>query len=99
MRPIFRFFVRLLGSFGLSITLLVLLALLTWLGTLEQVHSGLFEVQKKYFESFVLLHRVGPIPIPLPGANLVLCVLFVNLVVGGIIRLRRNAATAGILVV
>jgi hypothetical protein len=99
MRLIFRFFVRLLSSFGLSIALVCLLALLTWLGTLEQVHTGLYEVQKKYFESFVLIHHAGPIPIPLPGANLVLCVLFVNLLVGGIVRLRRNTATAGILVV
>jgi len=97
-----RFFdplVKVLSSFGLSCVLLVLLALLTWLGTLEQVHTGLYEVQKKYFESFFLLHRAGPIAIPLPGANLVLCVLAVNLVVGGIVRLRLGRRTAGVLVV
>ena len=77
--------VRVITSLGLSCTLLVLLGLLTWLGTLEQVHSGLFEVQKKYFESFFLVHRAGPLSIPLPGANLVLCVLFVNLIAGGIV--------------
>ncbi len=86
------------SSLGLSCVLLILLALLTWLGTLEQVHSGLFEVQRKYFESFFLIHRAGPLSIPLPGANLVLCVLFVNLLVGGILRLRRGLSTAGILV-
>lgn len=86
------------SSLGLSCVLLILLALLTWLGTLEQVEYGLFEVQKKYFESFFLIHHAGPIPIPLPGANLVLCVLFANLLVGGILRLRRRVATAGILV-
>ena len=91
--------VRLLSSFGLSCVLLILLALLTWLGTLEQVHTGLFEVQKKYFESFFLLHDAGPVSIPLPGANLVLCVLFVNLTVGGVVRMRRGWATAGVLVV
>jgi hypothetical protein len=91
--------VRVLGSFGLSCILLILLALLTFLGTLEQVNHGLFEVQKKYFESFVLIHHAGAIPIPLPGANLVMCVLAVNLVVGGILRLRRGWDTAGVLVV
>lgn len=89
---------RAIGSLWLSTMLLVLLGLLTWLGTLEQVGTGLYEVQKKYFESFFLIHQAGPIPVPLPGANLVLCVLFVNLVVGGMIRLRKSWSMAGILV-
>jgi hypothetical protein len=91
--------VKLLSSMGLSSVLVLLLALLTWLGTLEQVNTGLYEVQKKYFESFFLVHRAGPIPIPLPGANLVLCILALNLFVGGMVRLRRGWRTAGILVV
>ena len=90
---------RFLSSMGLSCVLVLLLALLTWLGTLEQVNTGLYEVQKKYFESFFLVHRAGPVPIPLPGANLVLCLLFLNLLVGGMVRLRRGWRTAGILVV
>jgi len=98
MRTFLRQVVRVLSSFGLSCTLLVLLGLLTWLGTLEQTSTGLFEVQKKYFESFVLVHRAGPVPIPLPGANLVMSMLFVNLLVGGIVRLRRSPRTAGVLV-
>jgi hypothetical protein len=91
-----RALVRLLSSFGLSCVLLLLLGLLTWLGTLEQVHTGLYEVQKKYFESFLLWHDFGPISLPLPGANLVLCVLFVNLLVGGLIRLRRESSRLGV---
>ena len=90
--------VKVLSSFGLSCALLLLLGLLTWLGTLEQVDHGLFEVQKRYFESFFLLHSWGPLKIPLPGANLVLSVLFLNLMVGGILRLRRGTATVGILI-
>lgn len=90
--------VRLAGSFGLACCLLSLLGLLTWLGTLEQVHSGLYEVQRKYFESFVLLHDLGPFSLPLPGANLVLCLLALNLVVGGVLRIRKNRSTAGILI-
>ncbi len=94
-----RTLLRVFSSLGLSCALLVLLGLLTWLGTLEQVHSGLYEVQRKYFESFVLLHDVGPFSIPLPGANLVLSLLAVNLVVGGLVRIRKGSSTAGILVV
>ncbi len=87
-----------LSSFWLSCTLLTFLALLTWLGTLEQVGTGLFEVQRRYFESFFVVHHAGSIPVPLPGGMLVMSVLFVNLVIGGIVRLRKGAATAGILV-
>ena len=86
------------SSLGLSCVLLTLLGLLTYLGTLEQVDTGLFEVQKKYFESFVLLHDFGPFSLPLPGANLVMCVLFVNLVLGGMVRLRRGWGTFGVFV-
>ena len=82
----------------LSVVLLLLLMLLTYLGTLEQVNSGLYEVQKKYFESLFLVHRAGPVPIPLPGATLVMALLFVNLLVGGIVRMRRKRARVGILI-
>jgi ABC-type transport system involved in cytochrome c biogenesis permease subunit len=98
MRRIFDFLVKLFSSLGLSCTLVLLLGLLTWLGTLEQITTGLFEVQRKYFESFVLIHQAGPIPIPLPGANLVLSLLFVNVIVGGMVRIRRSKAIAGIFV-
>ena len=98
MKRVVKGFVDVLSSLNLSVALLVILGLLTWFGTLEQVEMGLFDVQKKYFESFFLVHWLGPIPIPLPGANLVLCVLFVNLLVGGVIRMRRGLATAGILI-
>jgi hypothetical protein len=86
------------SSLATSCVLLSLLGLLTWLGTLEQTQSGLYEVQRKYFESFVLVHHVGSVPIPLPGANLVMSLLLVNLVVGGLVRLRKGWSTAGILV-
>ena len=98
MQRLWNKLVRLAGSFGLACTLLILLGLLTWLGTLEQTHSGLYEVQHKYFESFVLLHDFGPFSLPLPGANLVICVLALNLVVGGVLRIRKNRSTAGILI-
>lgn len=87
-----------LASLKLSCALFALLALLTWLGTLEQTRSGLYEVQRRYFESYVLLHDAGGVPVPLPGANLVLSLLFANLVAGGLVRLRKDRANAGILV-
>ena len=98
MKAILNRVLRVFSSLGLSCCLLLLLGLLTWLGTLEQVHTGLHDVQKKYFESFVLIHHAGPIPIPLPGANLVLCLLFINVIVGGMVRLRKRWSAAGIFV-
>lgn len=89
---------RLFSSFGLAVVLLVVLLVLTLLGTLEQKHSSIYDVQRKYFESAVVVCRLGPVPVPLPGALVVLGLLFVNLVVGGIVRIRKRAATAGVIV-
>jgi hypothetical protein len=90
--------VRFLGSFGLAVTLLLVLLLLTFLGTLEQAHMSLFDVQKKYFESLVLFVDAGPVSIPFPGASLVMGLLSLNLIVGGIIRIKKGWRTAWILV-
>ena len=87
-----------LSSFGLACLLLIFLALLTWLGTLEQVDKGLYDVQRRYFESLYVVHRAGPVPLPLPGGLLVMGLLAVNLVMGGIVRIRKGSATVGVLV-
>lgn len=87
-----------LSSIGLSCVLLLLLLLITWRGTMAQVDMGLFEAQKKYFDSAYFVEKFGPIPVLLPGAYLVLAVLTVNLVLGGIMRLRRGVATLGVLI-
>jgi hypothetical protein len=91
-------FARWLGSFGLAVTLLLTLFVLTLLGTLEQRSSSLFDVQRKYFESLVLVHDFGPFSLPLPGASLVMGLLSVSLIVGGVIRIRKGTATLGVLV-
>lgn len=86
------------SSLKLTCVLLVLLGLLTWLGTLEQVDHGIYVVQKKYFESLVLVYRWGFLGIPLPGGYLVMALLALNLICGGIVRMRKSASRAGILV-
>jgi len=87
-----------LGSFGLTVVVLAFLLLLVVIGTLEQTHSSLYEVQKRYFESLILTHEVKGVPVPLPGVYLLLCVLSVNLICGGIIRIRKVGATLGVIV-
>ena len=87
-----------LGSYGLSCILFVLLLLLTFLGTAEQVQSGLYEVQQRYFQSLIVVHWLfNVVPVPLPGAFLLLGILLVNLVIGGIARARKDWARCGIL--
>lgn len=98
MRAIGRRAFEIASSLGLACVLLLCLGLLTWLGTLAQVDAGLYEVQRKYFESYFLVHDAGGFPIPLPGANLVLSLLAVNLILGGFVRIRKSRQTVDILV-
>jgi hypothetical protein len=98
MKKLLHSLIRLLSSFGFACILLLLLLLLTYLGTLEQVEFGLYDVQKKYFESMFLMHSIGPLQVPLPGVYLLLILLFLNLLIGGLIRLRKTWSRAGILI-
>lgn len=99
-----------LSGFGLTVTVLILLLYVTWRGTLAQVDMGLHDAVRKYFDSPVLLDDLSKIPlpytdrripfsIPMVGAHLLLWVLFVNLVLGGIVRMRRTRSTLGVLIV
>jgi len=109
-------FVHALGSMKLAVVLLVMLGLLTWLGTLAQIEDGLWKAQKKYFESWFLIADLElgwwgkplfadeegkgfVLRIPLPGAYPVMALLFVNLMVGGLLRLKWNVRNLGVLIV
>ena len=80
---------RLFGSYGLVIVLLLLLLVVVYLGTIEQTRIGLYDVQKKYFESFYFFadlpgfwgspSQPEPVSIPLPGVYLILLLLSINL--------------------
>ena len=99
---------KFLSGFGVATTCLLLLFVLTWFSTLEQPEKGLYEVQKRYYDAgawFVMpdlpaLPKINgkPIGIPLPGAYLVSAVLFVNLFLGGIIRIRKGWKYAGVII-
>lgn len=91
-------FVRVFGSFGLCVALLSGLFILTFLGTIQSAEDGLFSAQEKYFNSYGLVHHVGPLAIPLPGALSLMMLLGVNLFVGGFMRMRKNRKTIGVLI-
>jgi hypothetical protein len=91
---------RFLGSYALAITILLLLLALTYAGTIAQIDSSIHDVQSKYFNSYwVSIKLPLGIPMIVPGANLLLSLLFVNLIVGGMIRLRRDWSRAGIFII
>ena len=56
-----------LSSFGFAVVLLLFLLLLTWLGTLEQVEFGLYEVHRRYFDSLFVVRWAGPFNLRLPA--------------------------------
>ena len=106
-----------LSSFGLATSVLVMLLVLTFLGTLEQAEHGLVASQARYFESafidridvgacwralgFNVYWDIGNVTLPLyivPGGYTLMAVLFVNLLCGGIMRIRKSPKTIGVII-
>ena len=87
-----------LGSYGMTIVILLFLMVLTYFGTIEQTDLPLHDVRTKYFDSFILFSSKLPF-LPLPGAALLITLLAVNLFVGGILRLKRTPSRVGILII
>lgn len=88
--------VRLLIDLRITVACLLLLFVLTFAGTIHQIDNGIYSAQKNYFESFFTL--AGGF-LPLPGAQLVLWVLFVNLVAATIYRFAYKVRRVGILII
>ncbi len=80
--------------------------LLVFFGTLDQVHTGIWETQKRYFESFFVVWSyprewwaypsLGFIRIPMPGGYLLGGALLINLVAAHLTRFRLSWKKAGI---
>ena len=94
MRRIFERVVLVFASFRLACALFVMLLVVVLVGTLEQQHLSLYEVQRKYFASLFFTT-----PVPFPGGALLLGLLFLNLTIGGLLRIRWKTATLGVIVV
>ncbi len=87
-----------LGSFWLAVALLVNLFLLTWLGTLEQVEKGIHQVQEEYFESWIVFAKAGRLRLLLPGGYITMGLFTLNLLVGGMVRIRKSRRTVGVII-
>lgn len=105
MRPLFQFF----SSLKLTVVLLAFSMALIFFGTLDQVHYGIWETQKRYFESFLVVWAypeqwVGYdflfwLHLPMPGGYLLGGLLFVNLVTAHITRFKLSWKKSGIFLV
>lgn len=95
-----------LAGFHLATVTFLLLLLLTWLATLEQIDNGLYPTLNKYFswKSPWLIPDMTPeingkkLPFILPGGYYVCAVLLVNMILGGIVRIRKGWKQAGNLI-
>ena len=59
--PIMNAIWKLLASLRLTVVLLLLATVLVFLGTLAQVHEGLYDAQVRWFKSFVVTRRAGDV--------------------------------------
>lgn len=90
------------ASYGLAVVVLAFLLVITYLGTVSQKDLGLLDSQHKYFDSLWLIHdfTLGRmvLPVPLPGGGLLMVLLFINMLCGAVIRIRKGWRTVGVLI-
>src|ERR1043166_2013728 len=86
-------------SLKLTVACLAMAMVLVFGGTLAQVHMGIHEAQKMYFNSLFVWwrppHARWPIPI-FPGGYLIGGVLFVNLIAAHLKRFKMGWRRSGI---
>ncbi len=85
-------YVKLSFSLKLTVICLIILTVLTIMGTIYQADNGLYKAKLKFFSSWFFL--AGGF-IPLPGAALVMSILFVNLVSSMIFRIGIRLKNIG----
>ncbi|MCX8063641.1 MAG: cytochrome c biogenesis protein ResB [Candidatus Hydrogenedentes bacterium] len=92
-------YLKFLGSYKLSVAILLFLSLVVFLGTLAQTEKGIYDVQRIYFTSIFFVHwLLGIIPLPLPGGGLLLLLLTINLFIGGVLLAPKNIKRPGMLI-
>lgn len=93
-----------LSGYALATVTLLILGLLTFFATLEQVDYGLYPTLNKYFSIewnrvFILpMVKDKVVPIPLPGGYWMCALLLLNMTLGGVIRIRKGWKHVGNLI-
>ncbi len=88
-----------LASLRLTVALLCLSLVMIFVATLDQVHLGVWGVQKKYFHAFFVLAKIPGTELSLPvfpGGYLLGLALLVNLVTAHVSRFRLSWRKSGI---
>ncbi|MDB4454294.1 cytochrome c biogenesis protein ResB [bacterium] len=85
MRFLYKLY-KILSSYWLAAVTLFFMTVVTLVGTLDQVDLGLWEAKQRYFHSFFTSYK----GIPLPGGLLLMMLLFVNMVFGGMVHVRKK---------
>ena len=91
-----------LASLKLTVLLLILSMILILLGTLEQVHWGIWHVQKVYFSSWMCFYPMdptAPLWIPLPAGFTLGALLIINLAFAHVRHFKATAAKVGNLMI
>lgn len=91
---------QILGSYGLCCVCLFVLFLLTYFGTLHQVDNGLHSAKQAFFNSWFLWADVGDWKVPyFPAGVTAMSVLTLNLIVGGLLRIRWSVKNTGVIII
>src|SRR3989338_3076295 len=88
--------IKAFSSLKITVTCLTLLFILVFGGTIDQVENGLYHAQEQFFHSFFFLEFGF---LPFPGAQLVLWILFINLVCVALTRFVCRWSKIGILII
>src|SRR5579872_3927892 len=91
--------VKFFTSLRLTVVLLCAGLLLIFVGTLAQVHEGLYQAQVRYFKSWLVWRpTIGDAtwPVALPGGYLIGTLLLVNLLAAHIKRFKLTTKKIGI---
>ena len=91
-----------LASLKLTVLLLILSMILILLGTFEQVHWGIWHVQKVYFSSWLCFYPMdptAPLRIPLPAGFTLGALLIINLAFAHVRHFKASAAKVGNLMI
>jgi hypothetical protein len=98
-RNVFTRGLAVLGSFNIAVVVFALMIVVTFFGTWYQKKHGLYDCLRWYFESWYTPKEAWIWGwLPLPGMATLLAIVFVNVLAGGIIRIRKSKRTIGVVI-
>ncbi len=99
-KGLFAIITQALGSYALCCMCLFALFILTLFGTLYQVENGLYDAKQTFFNSWFLWAELGGVKFPyFPAGVLSMSVLTINLIVGGLLRIRWSVKNTGVIII